>query len=97
MKRKNEKVCHVDEPTFNINSGVKFKSTLKGMASGNMGVTEASFKAAQTMTLNFGCLIDKIPLCFKMRIYMTGDKRQEGSLLVLCPLKLSKDRRAGTL
>ena len=70
---------------------------MKGVASGNMGVAEASFKAAQTMTLNFGCLIDKILLCFKMSIYMTGDKRQEGSLLVLCTLTLSKDRRAGTL
>ena len=46
MKRKKEKVCHVDEPTFNINSGVKFKSTMKGVASGNMGVAEASFQSS---------------------------------------------------
>lgn len=46
MKRKKKKVCHVDEPTFNINLGVKFKSTVKGVAFGNMGVTEASFQSS---------------------------------------------------
>lgn len=84
MERKKEKVCHVYESTFNINSGVKLKSTGKVVGPlGTWACLEHHLKAAQSMTLNFGCLTDRIPLCFKMSIYMTGEERQEGSLLTL--------------
>lgn len=97
MERKKEKVCHVYESTFNINSGVKLKSTGKVVGPlGTWACLEHHLKAAQSMTLNFGCLTDRIPLCFKMSIYMTGEERQEGSLLTLWPLQFSKDTTAGT-
>lgn len=89
---KKERKCMQCWWIFNIISGVKFKSTVKVMGPPvTWKYLEHHLKAAQPKNLNFVCLIDQIPSCSKIGIYMTGDKkRQEDYLLILYPLWLSK-------